>query len=397
MPGPGPRDFTEIHAAAGLARVVDEARVGGRIGFDTEFLREKTYRAKLCLAQVATAGGLYLVDPLAGADLGELAKLIADESVEVVVHSGRQDFELLYERYGVLPRRVFDVQLAAGFAGLGASLPYGRLVEALTDVDLVKGESYTDWCRRPLSAAQRDYAADDVRYLLEMSDSLRRRLRDAGHLEWAETEMELLEAEDLYRADPEEAWRKVSGRGTLSARQLTILREVARWREEEASRRDLPRGWIVKDQTLIEIARRAPASAAALKSIRGLAPREAERSAAAVTKAIRRGQEAGPMTLPPSPPGRALTRARALSGVADAVVRSRCEAARVAPELVATRGELEALLADTFTGGPDDRRHRLLQGWRRQLAGEAVVAVAEGRVAVRSIDRPPYIEEVMLP
>ena len=379
-----------------LDPVVDAARRSRSVALDTEFLREKTFRARLCLVQLATPDELVLADPLARIDLAPVASLVADPAVEVLVHAGRQDFEILYERFGVLPRNVYDVQLAAGFAGLGASLPYGRVVEELTGTTLQKGEAYTDWCRRPLSTAQLKYAANDVRYLHEVAAKLKARLDELGRTRWVEEEMRILEQEELYVTDPAQAWRRVSGRGSLGGKQVAVLREVARWRDEEAARRDLPRGWIVKDPTLIEIARRAPRSPAELKGIRGLNPKEAERSGRGIVAAVTRGRESAPADLPSSPPRSALVRARMLSGLADALVRARCEHASIATELVATRGDLEGLLADVFSGRLEHDRHRLLQGWRRDLAGDAVLALAEGRIAVRAVEHPPYVEEVPL-
>jgi ribonuclease D len=393
---PSNEELPVLRDDASIAQVVSEARAAHRFGLDTEFLREKTYRARLCLVQVSTPDGVYLIDPLESVDLAPLGDLIADEGVEVIVHAGRQDFELFYERFGVVPGNVFDVQLAAAFAGYGASLPYGRLVETITGTSLEKGESYTDWCRRPLTTSQLTYAADDVRYLIEISDRLRQKLESLGRLDWALNEMSSFETADAYGTEPSEAWRKVSGRGSLSGRQAAALRGLAAWREESAARRDLPRGWIIKDQTLIEIARRMPATQQALKGIRGINAREAERSADQIIEAIERSKKAASPATTPAPPRHAQARARMLSGLADAVVRARCESAEMATELVSTRGELEALLADLFAGSLDPKRHRLLQGWRRELAGDAVVALGEGRIAVRSIDKPPYVEEVEL-
>lgn len=380
---------------ADIDELVAEARLKGFMGLDTEFLREKTYRAKLCLVQVSTRSSLYLVDPLVH-DMAWLAELIADPDIEVVVHAGRQDFEIFYEGWGSVPTNVFDVQLAAGFAGYGASLPYGRLVESITKVTLQKGESYSDWCRRPLTESQLRYAADDVRYLAVVRDRIHEQLQVQGRLEWARAEMAYLEDPDLYQNDPAEAWRRVSGRGNLSGRQTPILKELAEWREKMAARRDIPRGWVVKDQTLIDIARRGPTEISELKSLRGIAPKEAERSGPDIIAAVARGKEA-PLMESAKPPSRtAQARARMISGLADAIIRSRCEAAGIAAELVSTRSDIEAMLIDVFSGGPDHEAHRILRGWRKELAGEAVLALAQGRVAVRSIDRAPYIEEVPL-
>jgi ribonuclease D len=381
---------------AEVQRLVEEARSGGILGLDTEFMREKTYRARLCLVQVSTRQGIYVIDPLEDIDVGAIAELVGDPEVDTIVHAGRQDFEIFYERFDVTPSAAFDVQLAAGFAGYGASLPYGRLVEAVTGTTLVKGESYTDWCRRPLTDAQLRYAADDVRYLLVIADVLRDKLNVAGRLDWATDEMAALQDPALYDIDLDEIYKRVSGRGNLSGKQMAVLRELARWREEMATSRDIPRGWVIKDQTLIEMARRSPKSVGDLKNLRGMGAKEAERSGAALLAAIERGRKADPIPSPRGPSRTAQARARALVGLADAIVRSRSDAAGIANEIVTTRGELEALLADVFDGGPNGERHRLLTGWRRDLVGDALVDLAKGRVAVRSIDNPPYIEEVPL-
>ena len=387
-----------VSSGAGLRSALDGARGSGRLALDTEFLRERTYRSRLCLVQIATPESLSLIDPLAEVDLAPVAELVAEPSVEVVVHAGRQDFELFYERFGALPANVFDVQIAAGFVGHGASLPYARVVEIVLGRKLIKGESYSDWCRRPLTEAQLRYAADDVAWLLEVADRLKRELLERERLEWAREEMKGLEDKGTYEVDPGESWRRVGGRGSLSSSKLAVLREVARWREETAMRRDLPRGWVVKDPTLIEIARRGPRDLAGLRAIRGLNPAEAGRSGAELLAAVAKGARSRPPEEPGSLPRWAQVRARMLSGLADAIVRARSERAQVATELVATRGELESLLADVVTGSLDEdgSKHRLLQGWRRELAGGAVLNLARGRIAVRASDRPPYIEEVPL-
>ncbi len=385
-----------ISSAAELEVAVAGARASGRVGLDTEFLRERTYRARLCLVQLATAEEIFIVDPVSGLDVAAVAELVSEPSVQVIVHAGKQDFELFFDRFGAVPANVFDIQIAAGFLGYGASLPYGRLVEAVTGQALEKGESYSDWCRRPLTGAQLRYASDDVAYLLEVADRLEADLESRRRLAWAREEMASLEQASAYENDPEQAWRRVAGRGSLSGNRLGVLREVAAWRERSASRRDLPRGWVIKDPTLVEIARRAPKDIRGLEAIRGLSPKEAERSQKALLEAIAKGRSHAIEAERPAPSRVAQKRARLLSSLADAVVRARCEDAGVAPELVATRSELESLLSLIVAGSLKGNDYRILQGWRRELAGEAVLAVAEGRIAVRSSDLPPYIEEVEL-
>lgn len=379
----------------GLDAVTRAATSAGTIGLDTEFMREKTYRAVLCLVQIAAGNVIFIIDPLE-VDPKPVADLVADPKVEVLLHAARQDLELFNDRYGVIPTNVFDVQAGAGFAGFGASLSYGKLVEATLGVTLEKGESYTDWCRRPLTANQLKYAGDDVRYLAPAAEKLKQRLEEGGRLAWAYGEMETFEDPRSYAFTPDEAWLRVKGRGTLSGRQLTVLREIAAWREEEASRRDIPRGWVVKDPTLIELARRSPTSAGALRDIRGLNAKEAERSAKAILAAVERGRSSEAIKTAKSPSRSAQERARMLSGLADAVVRSRCEAAGVATELVVTRSEVEALLLETFSGTLDEERHRVLRGWRRDLVGDAILGLAAGKIAVKVIERAPYVEEVPL-
>jgi ribonuclease D len=382
-----------------LSDVVERARAAGIIGIDTEFMRERTYRARLCLVQISVGDDVFLIDPLSGVDLGPVAQLIADASVEKILHAGRQDLELFFEAFAITPQRIFDVQIAAGFAGYGASLPYGVLVRSVLGKSVEKGEAYSDWCRRPLTGAQLKYAADDVRFLIPAAQELQARLVELGRLEWAGEEMAALESTDTFEMDPAAAWRRVSGKGGLSSRQLGVLKELAHWREKTAARRDLPRGWVVKDATLVEIARRQPKSVNQMGSIRGLNRKEAERSGPEIIGAIERGRGVEPAPEPQAPPRQVLVRARMMSGIADAVVRARCEQAGIATELVSTRSELESLLANVLSGTNEsdlEERHRLVRGWRRELAGDAVLALARGETAVRISKEAPYVEEVPL-
>jgi ribonuclease D len=378
-----------------LEALTTAAKSTARIGLDTEFMREKTYRAQLCLVQVSAGDDIFIIDPQK-VDTTPVSSLVADPDVEVLLHAARQDLELFNDLYGVIPTNVFDVQTGAGFAGYGASLSYGKLVEATLGVTLEKGESYTDWCRRPLTEKQLKYAGDDVRYLGAIADRLKDELDAGGRLKWALGEMETFEAPESYAFEPSVAWLRVKGRGTLNGRQLAVLRELAAWREEEASRRDIPRGWVIKDPTLIELARRSPNSTSALRDIRGLNSKEAERSGRAMVAAVERGRNSEAIKTAKPPSRSAQERARMLSGLTDAVIRSRCEAAGVATELVVTRSEVEGLLLDMFSGTMDEGRHRVLQGWRRDLVGDAILGLAAGKIAVRVIERAPYVEEVDL-
>jgi ribonuclease D len=375
---------------------VATARASGAVALDTEFLRERTYRARLCLVQIATEDGIWLIDAAVVNDMTPLTELLADPSVEVVLHAGKQDLQIFHDSYGVLPKNVFDVQIAAGFAGLGASLPYGKLIDEVLDVRLEKGESYTDWCTRPLTAAQLSYAADDVRYLLRAARVLKERLAELNRLGWVDEEMMSLQTDSSYENDPGDAWRRVGGRGSLSGRQAAVLKEVARWREEAAADRDLPRGWVVKDVSLIEIARRAPHSVGQLKAIRGINPREAERSGAAILAAVERGKQADPIAAKKAPSRAVQHRVRAMAGLADALIKARADQAGVATEFVATREELEGALVELLSGSSDGTEHALLSGWRHELAGRSILALVQGRIAIAATEDPPYIQEIEL-
>jgi ribonuclease D len=376
-----------------LDEAVEEARLQGAVGLDTEFVRERTYRARLCVVQISTADQVFVIDALSSVDLAGVADLIADPEVETVVHAGRQDLEIFHERYGTVPDRVFDVQLAAGFAGHGASLPYEGLVRSVLGIRIAKGESYTDWSRRPLTGAQLRYAADDVRHLLPAAVRLRLEAERLGRHDWVAEEMSLLTEPGSFEVQVDDAWRKVSGRRSLNGRQLAVLKRLAAWREETAMRRDLPRGWILKDPTLLEIARRSPSSMGALKDIRGMPPKEAARSGPALLALIQGARSDPTVEQAPGPPRELQVRARLLAGMADAVVRARCEQASIAYELVTTRADLEAALVDAISAAPR-LEARLLTGWRRALAGDALLAVATGKVAVKAIEEPPYVSEV---
>jgi ribonuclease D len=379
-----------------VADLAARARSAGRIGFDTEFMRERTYHARLCLVQIATVDEISLIDAVGETDLSPVAELLADESVQIVVHAGRQDFEIFNHNYGCIPRNIFDVQIAAAFAGYGGSLPYGRVVHSVLGVSIPKGESYTDWCRRPLTEKQQRYAADDVRHLIGITDRLSASLKDQGRMDWALDEMASLSDPAAYDTDTSEVWKKVSGRGSLSGRQTTVLREIASWREEAAKKRDLPRNWVIKDATLVEVARRMPSTMKEVASIRGMSAGEAERSGKELLAAVERGRQAPEMPAARRVARNIQVRARLLSGLADAIVRARCETAGIATEIVATRGELDAVLIDVLEGSVQTDRHRLLSGWRWELAGEAVVKLARGEIGLKVIEQAPYVEEVPL-
>jgi ribonuclease D len=384
-------ELEQITTGAALGPLLDQARAEGTCAVDTEFVWERTYAPALCLVQLATAERLAVIDPLAGAPLDPVAELMADPAVEKVMHAPSGDLAAFVLHHDVRPRNVFDTQVAAGFAGYGGSPSLERLLDQAVGVRLRHDEGFTDWSRRPLTPTQIEYAADDVRYLLDAARALRARLAGQGRDAWVDEEMAQRYGDGATLVqDPDLAWRRVSGRGRLRGEQISALAAAAAWREREARRRDLPASWLIKDATLIEIARRRPRTPRDAESIRGLQLRKG----AQLDGLLAAVAAAGP---PPSGasdgdlPGEVRRRVRVVLPLASAVLQARCAEAGVASELVATRAELEALIAGQAMGA--DGGHPLLSGWRRELAGESLLALLRGEIALRVLPRAPHVAE----
>jgi ribonuclease D len=384
-------ELEQITTAATLGPLLDQARAEGTCAVDTEFVWERTYAPALCLVQLATAERLAVIDPLAGAPVDPVAELMADPAVEKVMHAPSGDLAAFVLHHDVRPRNVFDTQVAAGFAGYGGSPSLERLLDQAVGVRLQHDEGFTDWSRRPLTPTQIEYAADDVRYLLDAARALRVRLAGQGREAWVAEEMAQRYGDGAKLVqDPELAWRRVSGRGRLRGEQIAALAATAAWREREARRRDLPASWLIKDATLIEIARRRPRTPRDAESIRGLQLRKGPQLDGLLAAVA----AAGP---PPSGasegdlPGEVRRRVRVVLPLASAVLQARCGEAGVASELVATRAELEALIAGHAMG--EDGGHPLLAGWRRELAGESLLRLLRGEIALRVLPRAPHVAE----
>lgn len=368
-------------------RLAGLAVAHGRLGIDTEFVSEGRYRPLLCLVQVVvpdpdSADGqlIGLLDPLDSrpSDPAPLALVLADPDVEVVVHAARQDVAILQREWDTEVRGLFDTQVAAAFAGLGAQLGHGALIAGLLDRRAAPTASFTKWDTRPLSADQLAYARDDVLHLLALADALHERLGRSGRLEWAREECRLVEQASGLR-DPSEAWRRLPRVGRLSGRQRAVARELAAWRERTAAAEDRPLGSVVGDAQLVEIANRQPGSTDALADIRGLHPPVLRRRGAALLAAVARGRQAEPLIReegqrPPSGP--ALS---PLVSLCEALVRHRVASAGIAYELVASRAELETLAAAVRSGAREPEV-RVLAGWRRELVGEELLALMAGQI-----------------
>jgi ribonuclease D len=347
---------------------------------DTEFLREKTYYPKLCLVQVATPDMVACIDPLTLDDITPLLDVIFDQQITKVMHAARQDMEIFYHLRGTVPAPVFDTQIAALLLGLPDQVGYGGLVQELLGVRLHKLHSRTDWSQRPLDEAQVDYAADDVIYLAQAYQLMQEKLRESGRLDWLADDLRSLSDPALYAAHPENAWLRVKGANKLSGAALSILQALAAWREEKAQRLDRPRGWLLRDDVLLDIARHRPGTPQALGKIRGLHENTVRKHGDELLALVGQAADTKPAPFPARKLRQRLTPAQdAAVDVMQAVVRLVGEENGINPAVLANRNQLEQLLMGN-TDVP------ILQGWRKQLAGERLQGFLEGRLNVRMSD-----------
>lgn len=381
-----------IHDAAEVDDLVHRVRDAGRCALDFEFLWEKTYAPLPCLAQIAVDGEVYLVDPIEDAPLEPIAAIVDDPEVAVVMHAPSADLTLLAMAHGVRPSNLEDVQLLAGFVGLGAGQGLGALLGRVLDVSLDKGERYTDWSKRPLRDAQLQYAAADVAHLIELADALWAKARTSGRQHWAQEEIvRRFGPETTWMPDPEQAWRRVKGQGRLNPRDRATLAAVAEWRERRAARIDRPSSWVIPDRTLIEIARRKPADVAALRRERGLPEQIKGARAEEIVAAIARGAEAEPIAMPSAPPPKVLARLDVLGPLSQVIISARAASEGIAPSLIATREEIHNYLIARITG--DERESPLEAGWRHEIAGSALDDLCAGRLSLTPLADPPYLRE----
>ncbi len=347
------------------------------VTIDTEFLRESTYYPILCVMQMASPDEALVVDALApDIDLASFFALMADERVLKVFHAGRQDIEIVWHRAGLIPHPVFDTQIAAMVLGHGDSISYEQLVQRITGDYLDKSHRFTDWSRRPLSKAQIAYAISDVTHLRDIYLALSADLAKRGRIEWVNEEMEILTSPDTYRAEPERAWQRVRTRAR-KPKELAVLMEVAAWREREAQSRDVPRGRVLKDDALGDIAVQAPTSMEKLAALRSL-PRGFERSkwGEAILQAVERGLARDLKSLPRIERSRTAVNGAAIVELLKVLLRMTAERHAVAAKVIATVEDLERIAAD------DEADVAALKGWRRELFGEKALALKHGRLAL---------------
>jgi ribonuclease D len=350
---------------ATLRSLVETWPPGAGLALDTEFVRERTYYPRLCLIQVAAADRLALIDPLAIADPAALLVPLSDPRRPKLLHAARQDVEALLPLTGLPLAPIFDTQLAAALLGFPAQIGYAELVRQLLGVELAKGHARTDWARRPLSPEQLVYAADDVRYLPALAALLDERLTAAGRRGWMDEESAALTDIALYRVEPAVAWRRLKGLERLQPAAQCAIRALAHWREERAMERDLPRGWVLPDAALFEIAQARPRTREDLSRLASVPRATADRAGSEILRALSDesglpgdlivddGSRAGPEQL-----RRLKTLQKRLLTIAGEL--------EIQPEVLATRRDLMALVRG-------ERELLILSGWRRTIVGEPLL------------------------
>lgn len=329
-----------------------------KLGVDTEFMREKTYFAQLCLIQISSPDAIYCVDPLVEADQAEFWKQLLANSW--VVHSARQDIEVVYQTAGAMPREIFDTQIAAGLLGLPAQMGYAGLVKELFDIDMAKSHTRADWTRRPLPDAFLDYAAEDVEYLLPAADILSEKLDKKDRLDWALQDSKLLLDKALYDISGEQAVDRLKGARNFRGAKRAAAVRLATWREAEAIRRNRPRQWILRDNVLVDIAYKMPANEKQLAEIEGMPPKVASRAGKELVDALGASKSDENGYQPPRPPDEAQ---KALLKEMQSQVADCARDLDIVAETLASKRELSSVIIS------DVRDSRVFQGWRQDVIG----------------------------
>ncbi len=378
--------MSDLASSSDVAALADLARARGRLGIDTEFMGEGRYRTLLCLVQAAAeeADGevrIEVLDPLDDSlDCSPLAEVLADPAVEIVMHAGRQDVALLRRVWQTDVTNLFDTQLAAGFAGLRAQLGYEPLLNELLGVRLKKSASFTRWDARPLSAEQIDYARDDVRHILQAAGALQERLSARNRLGWAREECVAL-ASSTDERDPDAIFARLPRVNSLDPKLRAIARELVEWREETARAGDRPIPSVLSDAALVEIAKRRPSEMRQLEQIRGINEPTLRRRGRPILEAVARGRDRPPIPVDGERPAHPDALDAPVIALAEALVRTRALEEELAYELIAARADLQRIVLAARDGSPPPDV-RTLRGWRREVVGNELLELLEGRRAL---------------
>ncbi|MCK4340096.1 MAG: ribonuclease D [Phycisphaerae bacterium] len=362
-------------------------RAAGCFAFDTEFIRDDTYDAALCLIQVTTDGNVVLVDPTQDVDLNVFWDLVTDKSIVTVVHAGKEDFEVCLRSTGRVPRNVFDVQIAAGFVGYGYPLSLLRLVERMMHRRISKAQTLTDWLRRPLTPEQIRYAVEDVVYLPEIHTRLAQEIERAGRTAWAREEFKRFEEPEFYRPPPEERVLRLRGSKKLDGLGLLALERLVEWRDQWAQSRNRPTRALMRDDVLVEIARRRPQKERDLEVLRGFPQARNRKVVRELVKVIAEVSKT-PKSEWPKPVIRHedTPMTKALLDLLSAVIQATCCDDKLNWNLLGSTQRLRELL--DYHEGRLEERPALLQGWREEFIGRRLLDLLEGRSRLHLVGWP---------
>jgi len=376
--------YTLVTSAKQLKEFCDELAAAEVIAFDTEFVSEHTYRSQLCLVQVATSKHLAVIDPLAVSDLSAFWELLAKPGHHTVVHAGREELGFSLSAVNCFPAGLVDVQIAAGLVSSEYPAGYGSLLSRVLNVSAHKGETRTDWRRRPLSRQQLDYAVDDVRYLIPLHERLQQRLAKLKRLAWLDDEMNAFQ-EEVAASRTRERWRRLSGLSGLSTRSLAIAREVWRWREAEAERKDIPPRRVLRDDLLVELARRRVADPRQIRAVRGMERGDLAAFLPEIALRIKDALEMPAEGLPKSDRRDVPNQINVLGQFLSTALASLCRSLDLAGALVGTASDVRDLVAYRL-GFINGEPPLLARGWRAQVIGTLIEDLLAGNLSIRIAD-----------
>lgn len=366
-----------IDSADGLQQFCTSLAGCTHLAIDTEFVRDKTYYPLLCLIQVASNKQIACIDPFKIDDFSALKDILRNPDILKIFHAARQDIEVLLYALQVMPRPVFDTQIAATLLGLGEQIGYANLVQHFLHVQLGKQHTRADWEQRPLQQEQLAYAADDVRYLIQMYPLIMQQLQARARENWLHDDLNALTDEKLYQADPSTMWLRISGVQKLRRKQLAVLREVSAWREQQAQALNKPRKWILPDNLLLAIAMQAPASMQKLTAIRGMTDAVINKHGATILQSVNKALSLPESQWPELHKRRQLTKDQeALVDSLMAIVKLKANEHTLNVSAITSRNDLESL-AD------NDQQVAIMTGWRRELVGNTLLAFIRGEIALR--------------
>jgi len=380
----GPKgDFETITTDSQLRELVDRLAAHAHVAFDTEFVSEHTYRSQLCLVQVAAPGVLAVIDTFAVRDLEPFWRLLAEPGRTTVVHAGREEMGFILHAIKARPAKLFDVQVAAGLVDHDYPAGYASIVRRFLDLPTNKGETRTDWRQRPLSPAQLEYAVDDVRHLEELWQTLQCQLEKLGRVAWMDEEMATWQ-DDVEESFVRKRWRRVSGMNGLSRRELAIAREVWHWRDALAEERDMPPRRVLRDDLLVELAKRKSANEQQISAIRGMQRSDLRHILKSLSAAIERGLEVPDDECPGGERHRTPPPQLAVLGqfLATAIA-GLCRQMHLAPALVGTSSDMRDLLAHKLGYFDEERPPMLASGWRAGVVGDVVDDLLAGKASLR--------------